>query len=280
MTIWMSCADLDRILAYYDSKIGVDGLVGRLGYWEFIDWQKQWEPYAGAPEALLHGPSTIINLMYAYALEKAAYLWQRAGRPALAEEYRQRRAAILETVKRLCWDAERGFFREGPDFPQFTQHAQSWAVLNDLVTGEQAKSVLRHAIDGADVLKVSFSTSFEWFRALEKAGMYEETAADMARWAELPGMGNTTCPETPGESRSECHAWSALPIYEFVRVMGGIRVENGKPVIAPVKPYVKDLRGTICVPGGLAEFSYEGTEHGGVYTVHLPDGAQKKILLS
>lgn len=272
--------DLDRILAYYHTKIGADGLVGRLGYWEFVDWQKQWEPYAGAPEALEHGPSTIINLMYAYALEKAAGLWQRAGRTALAEEYRQRKAAIVEAVNRLCWDGDRHLFREGPNFAQYTQHAQSWAVLNDLVSDEQARAVLRRAICDADVLKVSFSTSFEWFRALEKAGLYEETAADMARWAELPAMGNTTCPETPGESRSECHAWSALPIYEFVRVMGGIRVEGGKSVVAPIKPYVKDLHGKVCLPDGLAEFSYVETEHGGVYKVHLPDGTQQEILLN
>ena len=208
--------------------------------------------------------------MYAYALEKAAVIWQRAGRPALAEEYRRRRAAILEAVRRLCWDAGRGLFREGPDFEQFTQHAQSWAVLNELVTGEQARAVLLRAIDDADVLKVSLSTSFEWFRALEKAGMYEETAADMARWAELIAMGNTTCPETPGESRSECHAWSALPIYEFVRVMGGIRIEDGGIRIRPRLYYLPDLCGTVITPSGPIVFRYERSGEHLRGTLELP----------
>lgn len=52
--------------------------------------------------------------------------------------------------------------------------------------------------------------------------MYEMTKDDMLRWKKLLDMGCTTCPETPGISRSECHAWSALPMYEMVRIMPGI----------------------------------------------------------
>lgn len=262
--------DLDRILDYYDARIGSDGLVGRLGYWEFVDWQADWSDCGGIPKALLHGPSSIINLMYALALEKAAVLWDAAGRPALAEEYRRRKKAITDTVFRLCWDKDREMIREGPDFLQFTQHAQAWAVLTDCLTGHRAETALRHAITGADVLKCSFSTTFEWFRALEKAGLYPETKADMMRWAALPAMGSTTCPETPEDSRSECHAWSALPIYEFLRVMSGIRRSAGKVVVSPAPSYLKDFSGAVPVPGGVAEFRYEK----GRYTVTLPDGTK------
>ena len=260
--------DLDRILGYYDSRIGKDGLVGRLGWWEFVDWLPQWSFCGGIPEALLHGPSAIINLMYALALEKSAVLWEAAGRKGLAEEYRERKASILERVYSLCWDADREMVREGPNFSQFTQHAQSWAVLTGMLEGQQARTALRRAMDDGDVLKCGFSTSYEWFRALEQAGMYEETEKYMRDWAALPAMGNTTCPEVPGDSRSECHAWSALPIYELLRVFGGIRMEAGQVVIAPVPGYLEDYSGCVCIPGGAAAFRYEG----GVYTVTLPDG--------
>ena len=120
------------------------------------------------------------------------------------------------------------------------------------------------------MLKCSFSTAFEWFRALEKAGLYAVTKADMTRWAALPAMGNTTCPETPEKSRSECHAWSALPIYEFLRVMGGIRMNAGKVVVSPTPNYLGDYSGAVRVPGGTAEFRYEN----GRYTAILPDGTR------
>lgn len=260
--------DLDRILSYYHGCIGADGLVGRLGFWEFVDWQPKWSHCGGIPEALLHGPSTIINLMYALALEKSAVLWEAAGREYLAGEYRQRKREILDRVYALCWDPQRQMLREGPDFHQFTQHAQSWAVLTGLLQGQQAKTALLQAKNDEDVLKCSFSTAYEWFRALETAGLYAETREDMMQWAALPGLGNTTCPETPVDARSECHAWSALPIYEFLRVMGGIRMEAGKIVVSPVLGYLKEYSGAVCVPGGIAQFCVAD----GAYCVTLPSG--------
>ena len=255
-------------MGYYDAHIDENGLVGRLGWWEFVDWQPKWGFCGGIPEALLHGPSTIINLMYALALEKSAVLWEAAGRPQLAAEYRQRKTAITRRVYVLCWDGQRQMLREGPGFPQFTQHAQSWAVLTGLLQGEQAKAALLHALRDDDVLKCSFSTAYEWFRALEAAGLYTQTREDMMRWADLPRQGNTTCPETPEDARSECHAWSALPIYEFLRVMGGVRMEKGQVIVTPPVGYLKDYSGEIWVPGGLAQFRFAD----GANTVMLPQG--------
>lgn len=271
--------DIDRILSYYHERIGSDGLVGRLGYWEFVDWQDAWAHLGGMPAALQDGPSTIINLMYALALEKGAALWSAAGRDALAEEYRTRRQKILNQVQDLCWDESREMYLEGPKFHQYSQHAQSWAVLNGLVSGNAAKRVLRHAMEDMDVLRVSFSTSFEWFRALEMAGMYADTKTDMSRWAALPALGNTTCPETPEESRSECHAWSALPIYEFIRVMAGIQVSDGELKIRPVPAYLPDLEGQAITPWGLVSFQYRRESTGWQYTLTIPAGIQATFIL-
>lgn len=264
--------DVDRILAYYQEKIGEDGMVGRLGYWEFIDWQQAWAHLGGTPEALQHGSSTIINLMYALALEKAAVLMDAAGRSGLGAEYRCRRQDVLNKVRLLCWDDTRHMFREGPVFEQYSQHAQSWAVLNGMLEDEQAVQALLHAMEDEDVLPCSFSTSFEWFRALEMAGLYEKTQQNMKRWATLPAMGNTTCPETPGESRSECHAWSALPIYEFVRTMAGIQERMSTVEICPHPCYLQDLKGAVMTGGGPITFCYTKKEESWRYEFTLPRG--------
>ncbi len=42
--------DADRILDYYDRHMGPDGLLRRLQFWNFVDWQDQWQKSAGAPE--------------------------------------------------------------------------------------------------------------------------------------------------------------------------------------------------------------------------------------
>ncbi len=280
--------DMDRILAYYDSKIGTDGMVGRLGYWEFVDWQPVWLENRGVPTAVLHGPSTIINLMYAYSLECAAWLNELAGRIGISEEYRMRRAGILDRVQERCWDEKRKMYREGPAYEQYTCHAQAWAVLNNLPDRETAKSMLTHAAKDADVLKCSFSTAYEWFRACEQAGVYELTMQDMKKWIELPGMGCTCCPETPENSRSECHAWSALPMYEMICSMAGIRVNEAgwksvriAPHMAGMEKYgVTELKGQAATPYGVVKFSYQWREEAGTwkYLFSLPNGLQGEFI--
>ena len=161
-------SDVDTILEYYDRKIGVDGLVGSLGYWEFVDWQEVWSETAGMPTARLKGPSSIINLMYAYGLNCGAVLYEATGRNGMAEEYRMCQKAITTQVQQLCWDEEVGMYREGPKVNQFSQHAQSWAILNDMTDQKKSREILKHSIENKFVIKCSFSTAYELFQQWKK----------------------------------------------------------------------------------------------------------------
>ena len=79
-------------------------------------------------------------------------------------------------------------------------------------------------------------------------------------WIRLLDEHCTTCPETPANSRSECHAWSALPMYEFVSVIAGIRRENGNPAHVRVTPhmdYLPDLTGEVTTEYGPITFTYK-----------------------
>ncbi len=96
---------------------------------------------------------------------------------------------------------------------QYSRHAQAWAVLCGLTEGRGSREILQRAIDDPKVLKCSFSTSYEWFRAMETAGMTEEIQKEIGEWTELLDLHCTCCPETPKGARSDCHAWSALPLY-------------------------------------------------------------------
>lgn len=267
--------DVDRILDYYDRHIGNEHLVGRLGYWEFVDWQEAWKDTGGVPAALQEGPSTIINLMYAYGLQCGAVLYRAAGRAGIAEEYLARKKVILDQVERLCWDENRSMYREGPSFRQFTQHAQGWAVVAGLAAGEKAKRILAAAMEDEDVLTCSFSTAYEWFRALELSGMYDRAFANLDRWRELPGRGYTTCPEEPKNERSECHAWSALPLYELMRSIAGVRSDQGDWNRIIVQPYLydlPDLEGCASTPKGTVQFSYRYENGIWNYNVCIPAG--------
>lgn len=268
-------SDVDGILEYYYGKIGDSGLVEEVDYWPFVDWQTKWGVSGGKPEAMLHGPSAIINLMYGYALRSGAKIMEATGRNMLAEEYRQRQQEICRRVEELCWDKQRQMYREGPDFVQFTQHAQSWAVLNGMVTGERAAQLMERTFVEKDVLRCYFSTCYELFRACEKAGRYDLTKQQMDWWIDLIKEHCTTCPETPVNSRSECHAWSALPMYELMCVIAGIRSRQpGEQsyIIRPHMDYVPDLCGEMITDQGMIAFDYRRQGDLWEYRITVPQG--------
>lgn len=150
--------DIDPILDYYDSKRDETGLVGKIGPWAFMDWQDDWKASSGVSPAYFEGPSTIINLMYAWALACGAKLCEGTSRPRTALEYRQRRDEILEKIQALCFDEAAEILREGPNCRQFTRHAQAWAVINGLFTPAQSRTALKNALACPPC---SFSTSYE-----------------------------------------------------------------------------------------------------------------------
>ncbi len=268
-------SDVDAILEYYDRQMGAGGLVEQVGYWAFVDWQKAWAETGGVPAAAAKGPSTILNLMYGYALQCGAQLAGAGGRSGLEREYLERQQAVCSRVRELCWDEERGMYREGPDYVQYSQHAQSWAALNEMGTKGERREMLLHAMREPDVLACSFSTSYELFRALEQENLYGETERLMKRWAALREKHCTTCPEEPDGGRSENHAWSALPMYEMMRKLAG--VEPGEPgwktvLVKPHLEYLNELEGRAATPKGAVEFRYGPDTEGICCVVTLPKG--------
>ncbi|MEI2396175.1 alpha-L-rhamnosidase C-terminal domain-containing protein [Paenibacillus phytohabitans] len=264
---------VDAILDWFDRKIGDSGLVEQIGYWEYIDWVAEWE--GGMPVAGKEGPSTIHNLMYASALQTAAKLNAATGRSQVGEEYEARASRILGLIERLCWSKEQGMYREGPAFEQYSQHGQLWAVLAGLCEGDIAKQVLSRALDDPNVLKCSFSMAFYLFRALEKAGLYDRAGDLLNQWLGLLPLHLTTLPETPTEPRSDCHAWSALPIYEFTHCLLGLKsTQPGWRELA-IEPNTLDLpemRGEISTPVGVVSLAWVRTETSFTISGKVPDG--------
>ncbi|WP_162165082.1 alpha-L-rhamnosidase C-terminal domain-containing protein [Paenibacillus graminis] len=264
---------VDAILDWFERKVGNTGLVERIGYWEYIDWVTEWE--AGEPAASKEGPSTVHNLVYVSALQVAAQLSIVTGRSQVGEEYELRARGILQSIERLCWSEQQGMYCEGPAFEQYSQHAQLWAVLTGLSTGEKAKRVMNNALDKPEVLKCSFSMAFFLFRALEKAGMYERTVELMNQWIELLPLNLTTLPETPTESRSDCHAWSALPLYELTHCILGVK--SLKPgwcevLIEPHTLNLPEMKGEISTPAGIISVNWKKTDKAFYIAGNVPDG--------
>ena len=60
--------------------------------------------------------------------------------------------------------------------------------------------------------------SFYLLEMMRKLNRYDDFRKILERWSAILEQGFTTFPERPGETRSDCHAWSAGPFYQLLKV--------------------------------------------------------------
>ncbi|GHU70785.1 hypothetical protein AGMMS49992_03680 [Clostridia bacterium] len=275
----------DAILEWYAEKIGGQGLAENLGYWDQIDWVDQWDSIAGRTPAAAVGPSTTHNLMYAYALEAAARVNDATGRPALAREYRERKAQICEQVDKLCWSESEGLYKEGPSYEEYSQHAQVYAVLCGIKRGADARKLLERALTKPGIAVGSLTWQYFLFRALESCDAYDLTLHQWPMWTQLLDKHLTTVPETPesmSSPRSDCHAWSALALYEFPRSLLGVKPDGYGWQGIIIKPYTLSfdhMDGTVITPHGMVSVNWRIENGLFILIAETPRGIPARVIL-
>jgi alpha-L-rhamnosidase len=240
------------VLAWFHERMHPSGLVGRLPWWNFLDWASGFAD--GVPPQEVDGQSAPITLQLVAALREAADLEEALGDPARAAAYRQRAQAAVEAVLRLCWDEERGLVADRPSKDRFSQQTNILAVLADAVPAGKSDTVLdkvlaagmpsardersaKPATEGGaprNLTLASYYFRFYLARALEKTGRGNAYLLQLEPWREMLDLGLSTWAETPDDaSRSDCHAWSAHPDYDLLTLVAGI---------APASPGFRTVR--------------------------------------
>lgn len=232
---------IDDALNYFHQRLNPDtGLVGRFDQdtWAFVDWADGWAtPSRGfwglavPPAYYKTGSATYHSLVYAYVLPKASELCRFLGRHDTSREYVGRRDKLIETVKTHCFDVKTGLFLDGPGSEvEVSQHCQVFAVLAGCVSGEEAKVLLRRSIlqrEEYGLVKASFALGFYIFRAVSLAGVYEDCWATLIQpWEKMIADNLTTWAESESMMRSDCHGWSATPVWEIGTEILGVKVRS------------------------------------------------------
>lgn len=273
---------IDAILGWFERHLTEENLVGKIGYWPYVDWVDGWD--WGIPPSFNSDISTIYSLVYSYTLKVASYLMLISGSKGLFKEYKVRSMLIDKSIKKYCWDEEAGLFRDGPNTDEFSQHCQIWAVLNELVKSDRARGVIDRAINSAGISKASISYSYFLFRALDKVNLYNRYAPVLLdKWKKLLDLNVTTFPETFEDPRSECHGWSAVPLYESISCILGIR--PGEPGFrrVDIKPHPIDLhwaQGTIPTWKGSITVRWEKDTDSILLNVSSPREMKIRLILS
>jgi alpha-L-rhamnosidase len=245
------------VLGWFESRLSPSELLGRLEWWDFADWTKDFSD--GVPPQESGGQSAILSLQFALALMDAAEMESNFGGPERAAHDRALARKIVEAVGKTCWDPARGLIADTPARKHFSQHASLLAVLADAVPSAAQRGVMKTVLEDKSLTQCSYYFRFYLFRAMKKAGLGDEYLNQLGPWREMLKLGLTTWAETPEPTRSDCHAWSAHPNFDLLSSVAG--VESAAPGFAKVQiePHLGPLsrvRATVPHPLGDISVSY------------------------
>lgn len=279
---------IDSILSFFDRKIRADGLMDRTGgsqseggLWAYVDWAKGWP--GGIPPAGDYGPLTVENLLYAYTLNMASELANYCGRKDVGREYQNRASSIITAVNASCVAAN-GYYQDGPGYDAgYSQHAQVWAVLSGAINGTAAAELMKDTLNDDSLTKCTVAMAFYLFRAVEQTGLYGQTEKLWAPWREMLANNLTTCSETEGEvTRSDCHAWGSVALYEIPSIILGVSpVGIGYDVIEirPQPGYLKHASGTVNTPKGPVIVSWCFADYEFKLSATIPEAMSARIVM-
>jgi hypothetical protein len=161
-----------------------------------------------------------------------------------------------------------------PEKERFSQHASVFAILADVLPHAMERNVMEHTLTDTSLSQATYYFRFYLTRAMVEAGSGDEYYNQLIPWRNMLKLGLTTFAETPEPTRSDCHAWSASPIYEFLATICGVQpAEPGfkKVVIIPHLGPLRHVKGMIPHPfGEITVDLRRNGESGLIATIKLP----------
>jgi hypothetical protein len=257
---------IDGVLEYFASHVDDLGLVSGIepDIWQYVDWVASWPASPTGvdkgvpPSGRATNRHTFFSMLYVYALKEAASLLQSLGRAGLVDEYLARAEAVSQAVRQHCFDGS--LFTDSTsdiaDGGAYSWHCQTFAVLAGIVEGDGSRRLLEEGMRRQNSLsKCSYAMKFYEHRAFAQAGLYHlQYPAMLDPWRKMLADNMTTWAEDDVRQRSDCHAWSAVPLFECLAETTGLYpLEPGckKIRFAPRVDLKANLRAKVCLGGDL-----------------------------
>ncbi|RYY11336.1 MAG: hypothetical protein EOO04_35425 [Chitinophagaceae bacterium] len=224
----------------------------------------------------------MVTLQYIYALKHAAALFDAFDKKNEAAHYTQLAELLNSNTYNNCFDKGRGLMANTPDKKAFSQHASLLGVLTGAIPEQDEKAVMSKVLSDQKIGPVTFYFRFYLNQALKKAGLGNLYYQQLTPWRDMLKVGLTTFAEMPEPARSDCHAWSASPNYDFLATICG--VVPGSPgfstvIVAPSMGELTEVKATIPHPEGAITVSLKRTHEKGIDgSVTLPQNITGKFV--
>ncbi|MBN1441208.1 MAG: alpha-L-rhamnosidase [Planctomycetes bacterium] len=268
------------VLEWFEARIDGTGMLGQLEWWNFVDWVPEYQ--SGEPPGVKDGNSAVVSLTFAYALRQAADLVQAFGQPSEANRWRLLARSVAQATLKQCWDAERGLIADTPEKKLFSQHTNVMAVLVDHTPGGEPRPYIERIAGDGSLVQCTFYYRFYLVRALQKAGLASRYIEMLEPWRDMLAIGLTTFAEKPEPTRSDCHAWSASPVYELLATVCGIAPDAPgfrKVRIQPALGPLEWVEASMPHPAGEIGVRLKRKGDGGISgSIRLPEGLDGRLI--
>ena len=242
---------IESVLGWFERKTDHTGMLADLEWWNFTDWTAGFQN--GIPPGADDGYSANVSLQYVYALQNAAEIFTAYHQEEKANHYRKLAEKIKYNVRVRCYDPSKKLFAERPEKDVFSQHTNIFAILTNAIPDKDQADLMDRLLSQKDIIKTSIYFQFYMNRALQKTGKADMYLDRLQQWDNMLNMGMTTFGETDDAPRSDCHAWSATPCFEFLHTITGIQPAAPgfkKVLIEPAMGKLKKIETTFPHPAG------------------------------
>ena len=267
-------------MEYYENA---DGLLENIPGWNFMDWVVGWDGDGTAPGCRFgDGVNAELNLYWNLAMRSAALTERALGNELQAKYWEEKSEKLKRAIVKAFWDEKRGILADTPAKKDFSEHAQALALLGDVLPSDKAEIAFRHLVEDKDLKRCTVYFSYYLFEAYFKYGRGDLFLKRLDLWRDYVKKGLTTTQEAPDsgkngqhESRSDCHAWGAHPIWFMQTGLAGIRSDAPffeRVRVAPCPGGLPDLRAAHPHPKGWikVDLKFDGDNAAGMVVTPVP----------
>jgi hypothetical protein len=281
---------IESVLGWFERRIDHTGMLGPLEWFNFADWTDGF--MVGSPPGSDLGHSALISLNYVYALERASELFNYFGELDQNEGYHLRSREFLnhadrtrKAVYNFCMDFSRDLLADIPvdDTTHYlykdgihSQHTNIWGILTGVFPEDDVPEVMGKILEDSSLIQTTIYFRFYLFEAMKKAGMADLYPTMLQSWERMLENGLSTFQEGDYKDRSDCHAWSASPLYHFLSLVAGITPAAPGFQAVEIRPALgklKQIKASMPHPLGTIEVQLKRKGKAGIQgTISLPEG--------
>ncbi|HQH72924.1 MAG TPA: alpha-L-rhamnosidase C-terminal domain-containing protein, partial [bacterium] len=170
---------------------------------------------------------------------------------------------------------------DGVEIKSLSQQVNIYAIFYGAADDAKKERIARRLFDDTRLRDTTFYFAHYLHQAARQLHQPERVIKDLARWKSMLDMGTSTWWEQPGQTRSDCHAWSATPTFTLMQMVLGVQPAAPgyqKVRIQPCPGELQWAQGIVPTPHGNIRIKWNAQPRF-TLEVTIPEGIEAEVVL-